>query len=411
MRLLKPIQRFALCAAAVAMFAFAASARAQDSNFEVWMLALKMEARSAGISQATIDTALSGVTPIQRVTELDRKQPEFTQTFWDYLDKRVTPQRVERARRLLSTHRVLLNQVQARYGVQPRFLVSFWGLESNFGSHTGGFSVIRALVTLAYDERRAEFFRAQLLDALRILDNGHISAEAMQGSWAGAMGQVQFIPSTFMRYAVDFDGDRRKDLWGSLPDVFASAANYLGAIGWRGDETWGREVRLPEGFDYGLADLSKRKPIGDWQALGVRRPDGSDLPRADLEAAIVLPAGHKGPIFMVYNNYHSILRWNRSILYAIAVGHLADRIAGLPAMAAKRPAVEKPLRRADVKTMQGLLAALGFDAGVSDGVVGAKTRAALKEFQNQAGLAADGYPTHEVLGALRKSAAKTPSLN
>ncbi len=404
MRLLKPIQRFALCAAAVAMLAFSVSAHAQDSNFEVWMLALKIEARSAGISQATIDTALSGVTPIQRVTELDRKQPEFTQTFWDYLDKRVTPQRVERARRLMSTHRVLLNQVQARYGVQPRFLVSFWGLESNFGSHTGGFSVIRALVTLAYDERRADFFRAQLLDALRILDKGHIAAEAMQGSWAGAMGQVQFIPSTFMRHAVDFDGDLRKDLWGSLPDVFASAANYLGAIGWRGDETWGREVRLPEGFDYGLADLKTRKPIGDWQALGVRRPDGSDLPRADLEAAIVLPAGHKGPIFMVYNNYHSILRWNRSILYAIAVGHLADRIAGLPALAAKRSDGEKPLRRADVKAMQGLLASLGFDAGVPDGVVGAKTRAALKGFQSKAGLAADGYPTYEVLEALRKSA-------
>jgi peptidoglycan lytic transglycosylase B len=404
MRLLSLVQRFALSAAAAAVLAFTAPANAQTASFEAWMQALKQEARGAGISQATIDTALTGVEPIQRVTELDRKQPEFTQTFWDYLDKRVTPQRVARARKLLAANRDLLARIEARYGVQPRFLVSFWGLESNFGSHTGGFSVIQALVTLAFDDRRAKFFRAQLLDALRIIDKGHISADAMQGSWAGAMGQVQFIPSTFVRYAVDFDGDGRKDLWNSLPDVFASAANFLRGIGWRGDETWGREVRLPEGFDFDLADLKTRKPIGAWQALGVRRADGGDLPAADLKASIILPAGHKGPVFMVYNNFQSILRWNRSILYAIAVGHLADRIAGSPTLTAARSTAVKPLRRTDVEVMQTLLASLGFDAGKPDGVVGAKTRAALKGFQRKTGLAADGFPTYEILEALRKSA-------
>ncbi len=406
------IRRFAVdviqrCTVAVAMtfaLAIAVPASAQTPDFGAWMRALKQEALSAGISQATLDTALTGVEPIERVTDLDRKQPEFTQTFWAYFDKRVTPERVKRARRLLATHGDLLARVEARYGVQPRFLVSFWALESNFGDYTGGFSVVRALVTLAFDERRGKFFRAQLLDALRIIDKGHISAEAMQGSWAGAMGQVQFIPSTFRRHAVDFDGDGRRDLWNSLPDVFASAANYLAAIGWRGDKTWGREVRLPAGFDFDLADLKTRKRIATWQDLGVRRADGGDLPLADLEAAIILPGGHLGPVFMIYSNFHSIMRWNRSILYAIAVGHLADRIAGSPGLTATRPASEKPLRRADVETMQTLLASLGFDPGTPDGVVGAQTRAALKGYQRKSGLAADGYPTYEILDALRESA-------
>ncbi len=380
------------------------AAAARDQNFDAWLQDLKQEALRGGISQATIDLALAEVTPIARVIELDQKQPEFTQTFWNYLDKRVTPARVERARKLLATHRDLLQRVQARYGVQPRFLVSFWGLESNFGDYTGGFSVIGALATLAYDERRGDFFRAQLMDALRIIDQGHISAQAMQGSWAGAMGQVQFIPSTFMGHAVDFDGDGRRDLWASLPDIFGSAANYLSAIGWRGDETWGREVRLPKGFDLELADLTLRKPIAAWQALGIRRVDGEDLPRADMQAAIILPAGYKGPAFMVYGNFRSILNWNRSILYAVAVGHLADRIAGLPSLSTARPESERPLSRADVEVMQTLLASRGLDPGTPDGVVGARTRAALKTYQRQVGMAPDGYPSFEVLDALRQSA-------
>ncbi len=408
MHLVDLTRRCAAYLVTVVALIVAAPVSAQTPDFQVWLEALKSEARGAGISQATIDTALADVEPIERVTELDRKQPEFTQTFWAYLDKRVTPERVARARSLLATHKDLLAQVEARYGVQPRFLVSFWGLESNFGDYTGGFSVIRALVTLAFDERRGKFFRAQVLDALRIIDQGHISAKAMQGSWAGAMGQVQFIPSTFVRHAVDFDGDGRRDLWNSLPDVFASAANYLRAIGWRGDETWGREVRLPKGFDFELADLRTRKPIGAWQALGVRRPDGSDLPRADLEASIIVPAGHKGPAFIIYGNFHSIMRWNRSILYAIAVGHLADRIAGLPSLATVRPASEKPLSRSDVEAMQTMLASLGLDPGTPDGVVGAKTRAALKVYQRKIGVAPDGYPTYEILDALRQSASAAP---
>jgi len=237
------------------------------------------------------------------------------------------------------------------------------------------------------------------------VEDGNIAPEAMQGSWAGAMGQVQFIPSTFVRYAVDFDGDRRRDLWTSLPDIFASAANYLSQIGWRGDQTWSREVRLPKGFDLEMAGLKIRKPIAEWQRLGVRRIDGEDLPVADMSGAIILPAGYAGPAFLVYDNFYAILRWNRAILYGLAVGHLADRIAGKGPLLSQRPAKERPLSRSQIEEMQGLLAALGFDPGTPDGVPGAKTRAALKAYQRQARLAPDGYPTPEILEGLRRTAA------
>ena len=385
------------------------AARAQEQSFADWLDGVKREARAAKISESTIETALAGIAPIPRVIELDRRQPEFTQTFWTYLGKRVTPGRVARGRRMLAQHRGLLERVQARYGVQPRFLVAFWALESNFGDHTGGFSVIGALATLAYDERRSAFFRSQLMDALKIVDQGHITPASMSGSWAGAMGQLQFIPSTFVNYAVDYDGDKRRDIWNSLPDIFASAANYLSRIGWRGDETWGREVRLPPDFDWGLIGLGKRLALAEWQRLGLRRIDGRDLPRADLEAAIILPAGHKGPAFLVYGNFNAILKWNRSLLYAIAVGHLADRLAGRSPLRTERPAKERPMSRAQVEEMQSLLGSLGFAAGKPDGIVGSRTRRALGDFQRQAGLVPDGYPSQDVLENLRQRAGQPSS--
>lgn len=379
------------------------AASAQTTSFETWLEGVKRDAAAAGISQATIEAALSGLSPIERVLELDQRQPEFTRTFWSYLNRAVTAGRIERGRELLARHRELLQRVQRRYNVQPRYLVAFWGLESNFGKNTGGLSVIGALATLAYNPRRGAFFRAQLLDALRILDQGHIGLAKMQGSWAGAMGQLQFMPSTFAAYAVDFDGDGRRDIWTGLPDVFASAANYLSSIGWRGDELWGREVRLPADFDWDLASLKLRKPIAAWRQLGVKRADGGALPVADISGAIVAPGGYKGPAFLVYGNFDRILDWNRSLLYAIAVGHLADRIAGRGALLAVRPAQETPLSRAQVEEMQGLLARLGFDAGEPDGVVGSRTRAALRSFQRQAKVPPDGYPTPELLTNLRAS--------
>jgi membrane-bound lytic murein transglycosylase B len=233
----------------------------------------------------------------------------------------------------------------------------------------------------------------------------------MQGSWAGAMGQLQFMPSTFTSYAVDFDGDGRRDIWTDLADVFASAAHYLSSIGWRGDEIWGREVRLPAGFDWELASLKIRKPIAEWRRLGVRRADGSELPRADISGAVVLPAGHKGPAFLVYGNFDKIMNWNRSLLYAVAIGRLSDRLAGRGPLLAARPAQEKPLSRAQVEEMQSLLADLGFDPGEPDGVVGSKTRDALRAFQRQAKLAPDGYPTPELLAGLRQVATARSKTN
>ncbi len=401
----------AVLAVALALLFLAPAAGAQDAGFEAWLNGVRRDAKAAGISQATIEAALTGLNPIERVLELDRRQPEFTRTFWSYLDRAVTPGRIERGRKLLAEHGELLARVQRRYNVQPRYLVAFWGLESNFGTHTGGFSVIGALATLAYDARRGAFFRAQLLDALRIIDQGHIGLAEMEGSWAGAMGQLQFIPSTFVNYAVDFDGDGRQNIWTDLPDVFGSAANYLSSMGWRGDEKWGREVRLPDGFDWELASLKLRKPIAEWSRLGVRRADGGALPAADISGAIVAPGGHKGPAFLVYGNFDMILNWNRSLLYAIAVGHLADRIAGRGPLRAARPVKEEPLSRAQVEEMQGLLAQLGFDAGEPDGVIGSQTRAALRSFQRAAKFPPDGYPTPDLLTSIRRRAGGRESAN
>ncbi len=298
-----------------------------QTPFQLWLEGAKAEARNRGISDETFDAALAGMTPDNRVLELDRKQPEFTAAFEDYLKGAVAPQRVATGRRLLSENRAVLEKIAAEYHVQPRFIAAFWGIESDFGRLTGGFDVPKALATLAFDGRRAAFFREELFQALEILQAGHVQARAMTGSWAGAMGQPQFMPSSFRRFAVDFDGDGKRDIWGTRADVFASIANYLSKSGWREEETWGRRVNVPDGFDHKLISLDIRKSLRDWQALGVRRADGSDLPARDLEASLVRPQSERGPFFLVYENYRVTLLWNRSSFFALAVGHLADAIS------------------------------------------------------------------------------------
>ncbi|MCP5373559.1 MAG: lytic murein transglycosylase [Hyphomicrobiales bacterium] len=391
----------ALCAALAA----AVPAAAAETDFATWLDGLRAEATAKGIAAPVVSAALDGVEPVPRVLELDRFQPEFTQTFWAYLGKRVTDTRIERGREMLKKHAALLARVEKKFGVQPRFLVAFWGLESNFGDHTGIFPLFGALATLAHDARRADFFRAQLLAALRIMEKGDIDA-GTKASWAGAMGQCQFIPTTHLDNAVDFDGDGKRDFWNSLPDIFASAANYLGKTGWQGDRTWGREVRLPKGFDLELAGLGTKKKLAEWQKLGVRKMGGGDLPAVDVAGSVILPAGRDGPAFMVYKNFHSILAWNRSILYAVAVGHLADRLAGQGPFRTPRPAKEVALSRADVMEMQRLLTRLGHDTGGSDGVAGRNTRDAIKAFQRTNHLPPDGYPSFGLLERLRGAAAK-----
>lgn len=327
MRTLTTSRRTVLAGMIAAAFIHARGANANVQNFDTWLADLKQEARSRGIAEATLTRALDGVTPIDRVIELDRKQPEFVLTFEQYLARVVSEARVEKGRRLLAEHQALLVAVERRYAVQPRFVIALWGVESDFGRLTGDFNVVAALATLAYDGRRSAFFRNELLDALKILDEGHIAPTAMTGSWAGAMGQNQFMPSSFLAYAVDLDGDGRRDIWASTPDVFGSIANYLASYQWHGTETWGRPVRLPPRFDPTLIGLDIRKRLDYWRALGVRTADGGPLPAATMEASIVQPAGPEGQAFLAYDNYRVVMRWNRSLYFATAVGLLADRVA------------------------------------------------------------------------------------
>ena len=301
------------------------SARAGD--FKSWLNSLRAEALEKGISKETLDRSLTGINPIPRVIELDRRQPEFTLTYKEYIKRVVTKTRIAKARKLYDLNRALLSKVSKKFHVQPRFIVALWGIESDFGRLTGGFKIVPALATLAHEGRRSAFFRSQLLKALTIIDQGHISAENMQGSWAGAIGQVQFMPSSFLTYAVDFDGDGRKNLWESLDDVFGSAANYLAKSGWKGDETWGRRVVLPPDFDPTLINYKKiRRPIKYWQNAGVRRPNAADLPNVDMRASLIRPSRKEDDTFLIYQNYRTILKWNRSHYFALAVGHLADAI-------------------------------------------------------------------------------------
>ena len=368
-------------------------------SFDEWLAALRAEARSLGISEATLSALDAIKEPEARVLELDNSQPEFVQTFTRYLNLRVTNNQVNKGQALLQEHAAILEQVRQRYGVQPHYLVAFWAIESNFGSATGGFSVLQALATLAFDPRRADFFRDQLLTALQIIDDGHIAPERMSGSWAGAMGQLQFMPSVFYQYGVDGDNDGKIDIWNSLPDIFHSAANFLSESGWRGDERWGREVLLPDDFDFSLSG-SARKSLQEWSDLGVTQVSGAPLPIADMQAMIVLPAGASGPAFLAYQNYQATMAYNPSTFYALTVGHLADRFTGSGAIQ-RMPENEIALSVADVRELQELLNAKGFDSGVPDGRVGRQTRSAIRAFQSSRGLPMDGYASGQLLQAIR----------
>lgn len=301
---------------------------APHEPFQVWLEEFKKDARANGISRTTVENTLEGVEPIPRVIELDRRQPEFTLTFREYLSKVGSDDRIERGKRKLAQHRGQLNAISAKYGVPPQVIVALWGIETDFGRLTGGFEVIPALATLAHDGRRSAYFRNELMNALRIVDQGHVSADAMMGSWAGAMGQCQFMPSSFLTAAVDANGDGRKDIWTTQVDVFASAANLLRKNGWVKGRIWGRPVSLPQSFDHALAGHDTRKSLLEWQRIGVRRFDGRNLPKVDILASVITPEGRGGPAFVVYENFRAILKWNRSDYFALTVGYLSDRIGG-----------------------------------------------------------------------------------
>jgi membrane-bound lytic murein transglycosylase B len=340
------------------------------------------------------------------VLELDRKQPEFTLPFTEYYNRRVTPERVARGRKLLAEHAAILRGVERDFGIPAQYLVAFWGLETNFGSYFGDTPVPDSLTTLACDARRSAFFTAELMQALRIIDAGDIPAERMKGSWAGAMGHMQFMPSIFQRYAVDADGDGRRDLWGSIHDAKASAANFLRASGWERGLRWGREVRLPRRFDYALAGREQKRPLSEWAKLGVTDTSGRALPRLDIPAALLVPSGHAGPAFLTYRNFDVIMRWNRSEFYALSVGRLADEIAGAGPLSRPPPADAIRISRDRVLQLQDDLTALGFDVGKADGIVGPATRRAVGRFQQQRKMVADGHLDAATLEAVRAAAVK-----
>jgi membrane-bound lytic murein transglycosylase B len=378
-----------------------AAAAIVSVSFESWLATFRARALAAGVEAGLFDRVFANLEPDPSIIEADRSQPEFSRPVWEYLDGALSATRVRKGQALLSEHRALLDRIERQYGVDRAALVAVWGMESNFGQFMGSKSVIRSLATLAHEGRRPAFAEEQLLAALQILGHGDIQPAGMLGSWAGAMGQTQFIPTTYNTHAVDFDGDGRRDIWNSSADALASAAHYLQASGWQAGQPWGFEVTLPQGFDYALADPALRKPLREWQALGVNtgRVDARLL---DQSAALLLPAGHRGPAFVTLPNFRAILKYNNSSSYALAIGLLGERFAGGGQIAASWPRNDLPLSRSERIELQEALAARGYQPGAADSIIGANTRNAIRAFQKDQGLPADGYPTTALLKKLRE---------
>ncbi|VTU35855.1 lytic murein transglycosylase [Variovorax sp. PBL-E5] len=374
---------------------------ALQQGFAQWVADFRTTARAAGISEATLHGAFDDVQYLPRVIELDRAQPEFTRTVWDYLDGTVTAQRVAQGQDKLQQLRSETDAAAQRYGVPPAIVIAIWGMESNYGSNYGSTPTIDALATLGFDGRRADWARRELLAALKILDNGDIDRAHMIGSWAGAMGQTQFLPSNFLAYAVDGDGDGRRDIWVSMADVTASTANFLSRSGWQAGMPWGVEVQLPAGFDVARADAGIRQPTAQWVAEGLRAMDGQVLPEF-ADGSVLLLAGARGPAFLVGPNFRAILRYNNSTSYALAVGLLAQRLSGGPGVQAPWPRDLQALTRSQLLALQAALNQRGFASGEPDGVMGPATREGLRRYQRSVGLAADGYPTLDLLQRLQQ---------
>lgn len=381
----------------------------EGDTFSIWLEGLKAEARSENITEQTIASTFENTQYLPSVIKLDRSQPEFISTFSSYINKRVSETRIDDGRYNLYKNKALLDKIEKQYGVPKSIIVAFWGLETNYGGYKGNYGLPSALMTLAYEERRAEFFRNQLMDMMRIVDAGHNDVAGMRGSWAGAMGHMQFMPSTFMAYAVDGDGDGKNDIWNSLPDAFSSAANYLSSIGWKYKEPVALEVKLPAGFAYAQAQLGIRKNTEAWKNAGVTQVDGTSLPALE-NSAILLPQGWLGPAFLVASNFDAVMNWNRSINYALSVSHLADQVSS----GVDKPLVNKWGAHDEAMTfnqawaMQAKLNELGYDSGKPDGFPGSKTHEAIRNYQLSHGLPADGYPSSELVERVMSEAKLAP---
>ena len=389
----------ALAVAAALSLSAVAPSLANSADF---VRGLWPQAEARGVSRAAFEAAFSGYSYSTKIMELTGKQPEFTQTVQAYVDRRVTPAQAQKGQAMGGEWAQTLAATEQRYGVQPEVVLAIWGMETNFGGFMGGEHTVHALATLVEGGYRTDFFKDELLTALRIISDGHVSANNMTGSWAGAMGHTQFMPTSFMRYAVDYNGDGRKDIWNSVPDALASTANYLDSHGWRPGETWGYEVKVPNGFNFAAARSMESAPLSQWQAMGISRVSGKPFPRPSDVGKLYMPAGAGGPAFLLLPNFDVIKRYNNSSAYALAVGHLADRIIGGGGFATPWPAGDYALSKAQRAELQTLLARAGFDVGSPDGVVGPKTRAAVLAYQAQTGLPTDGHISGRLLDRLKR---------
>ena len=372
---------------------------ASSHTFEDFLVQIRQMATEQGVSKATIDKAFFQLSPRPEALKEDKKQPEFNQNFWTYVNKRVTQTRLNNGYDTLKQNSSLLNKTTQQYGVPTYVLVSFLGIESNYGYHTGNHNLIQSLATLAYDRRRSNFFTRELIELLKLIDKNKIPLDA-KGSWAGAIGAVQFMPTSVQAYGVDANKDGKIDLWNDKEDIYASAANFLKKNGWAKGEKWGREASIPKNFDYKKTGLGIKKSVNDWAKLGVLRANKNRLPNSNMKASLIVPMGHRGPAFLVYRNFDVIMDWNHSLLYALSVGYLADRINGSGKLITK-PIDEPLLTKDNVLMIQQTLNLLGYDTGVPDGMAGPKTRSATRKFQADIGLVADGYVGYELFQQLQ----------
>ncbi len=375
----------------------AAESCRNTGNFGRWLADFRSEAVASGISRRVIANTLDGVTLDPRVIKADRRQGVFSQTFLKFSGRMVSKYRLTQGRRLLKRHSATFKRVSKEFGVPGPVIVAFWGLETDFGANMGDFSTIRSLATLAYDCRRPELFRPHLMDALRIVQSGDLRASEMVGAWAGELGQTQFLPTDYMESAVDYDGDGKRNLRKSVPDVLASSANVLNKFGWRRGEPWLEEVRVPRKMSWDQADIAIAHPRSQWAKWGVTRPNGKPVRADGLQASLLLPMGHKGPAFLAYDNFRKVyLEWNKSLVYATTAAYFATRLAGAPRVGRGRAEV-RGLSVSQMRTLQRRLARRGYDVGKIDGILGANTRAAVKDMQIKLGMPADSYPTPDFL--------------
>lgn len=398
---IRDIVRFSMSGAGAALLALAPSGSASAQNAKACAESLWPAAKSAGVSRGTFERAFQGFSIDPEVIELATYQPEYVKPIGEYIDRAVSEKRIKIGKEKLSEHQALLGALEDKYGVDRHILVAIWGVESNYGVQPGDKNVIRSLGTLYCTGKKAKFAKPQLISALKILQRGDIGFEAMNGSWAGAMGHTQFIPTTYSAYAVDYDGDGRRDIWNNIPDALASTASYLKVSKWRPGETWGYEVRLPKGFDPKRVNENTLRPLGEWQKLGIVRVNGEPYPRPGDKASLFAPEGTRGPAFLLLNNFRSLLRYNVAKSYALAVGHLADRLKGYGPFVQPWPTDEHRLSLEQRMELQQHLIARGILEGEVDGVIGRGTLEAVKTYQRANGLQVDGFPTLTLLKRLR----------